>query len=301
MELGHSMVSLSLLALVLAALLPLSAAQSFSQQPSPRASTFNEATEIVRRSLEADDRTAELSRNYTYKRHEVRKHLGLHGEVKSSSTKTWDIINLYGEPYARLIQKNDLPLSEKDEKMEEQKLEEFFNRRKNESDEIRQKRLAREKKQRDARRAFFRDVVNAYEFRIAGDEAMDGRDTWVIEATPSKEFHPTQPHAGLLSKLKATVWIDKQDGNWVKTEGEVMETLSAGLFIARLHPGTRFVLQQARVNGEIWLVRRLSVEARARVLLLSNRAVELEYTFSDFKKFAADTKILPASGDTDLK
>ena len=295
------MVSLSLLALVLAALLPLSAAQSFSQQPSPRASTFNEATEIVRRSLEADDRTAELSRNYTYKRHEVRKHLGLHGEVKSSSTKTWDIINLYGEPYARLIQKNDLPLSEKDEKMEEQKLEEFFNRRKNESDEIRQKRLAREKKQRDARRAFFRDVVNAYEFRIAGEEAMDGRDAWVIEATPSKEFHPTQPHAGLLSKLKATVWIDKQDGNWVKAEGEVMETLSAGLFIARLHPGTRFVLQQARVNDEIWLVRRLSVEARARVLLLSNRAVELEYTFSDFKKFAADTKILPTSADTDLK
>jgi hypothetical protein len=301
MELGHSMVSLSLLALVLAALLPLSAAQSFSQQPSPRASTFNEATEIVRRSLEADDRTAELSRNYTYKRHEVRKHLGLHGEVKSSSTKTWDIINLYGEPYARLIQKNDLPLSEKDEKMEEQKLEEFFNRRKNESDEIRQKRLAREKKQRDARRAFFRDVVNAYEFRIAGEEAMDGRDAWVIEATPSKEFHPTQPHAGLLSKLKATVWIDKQDGNWVRAEGEVLETLSAGLFIARLHPGTRFVLQQARVNDEIWLVRRLSVEARARVLLLSNRAVELEYTFSDFKKFAADTKILPASADTDLK
>jgi hypothetical protein len=301
MELGHSMVSLSLHTLVLSALLPLSAAQSFSQQVSPRASTFNEATEIVRRSLEADDRTAELSRNYTYKRYEVRKHLGLHGEVKSSSTKTWDIINLYGEPYARLIQKNDLPLSEKDEKMQEQKLEEFFNRRKNESDEIRQKRLAREKKQRDARRAFFRDVVNAYEFRIVGEEAMDGRDTWVIEATPSKEFHPTQPHAGLLSKLKATVWIDKQDGNWVKAEGEVMETLSAGLFIARLHPGTRFLLQQVRVNGEIWLVRRLSVEARARVLLLSNRAVELEYTFSDFKKFAADTKILPASADTDLK
>jgi len=80
-----------------------------------------------------------------------------------------------------------------------------------------------------------------------------------------------------------------------------METLSAGLFIARLHPGTRFALQQARVNDEIWLVRRLSVEAKARVLLVSNRAVELEYTFFDFKKFAADTKILPATPDTDLK
>jgi hypothetical protein len=301
MELGHSMVSLSLRTLALAALLALSGAQSLSQQASTPAATFNDATEIVRRSLEADDRTAELSRNYTYKRYEVRKHLGRNGEVKSSYTKTWDIINLYGEPYARLIQKNDVPLNEKGEKREEQKLEEFFNGRKNESDAIRQKRLAREKKERDAQRAFFRDVVNAYDFRIAGEEAVDGRDTWVIGATPSKDFHPTQPHAGLLSKLKATVWIDKQEGNWVKAEGEVMETLSAGLFIARLHPGTRFALQQARVNDEIWLVRRLSVEAKARVLLVSNRAVELEYTFFDFKKFAADTKILPATPDTDLK
>ena len=295
------MVSLSLRTLALAALLALSGAQSLSQQASTPAATFNDATEIVRRSLEADDRTAELSRNYTYKRYEVRKHLGRNGEVKSSYTKTWDIINLYGEPYARLIQKNDVPLNEKDEKREEQKLEEFFNGRKNESDAIRQKRLAREKKERDAQRAFFRDVVNAYDFRIAGEEAVDGRDTWVIGATPSKDFHSTQPHAGLLSKLKATVWIDKQEGNWVKAEGEVMETLSAGLFIARLHPGTRFALQQARVNDEIWLVRRLSVEAKARVLLVSNRAVELEYTFFDFKKFAADTKILPATPDTDLK
>ena len=287
--------------LVLAILLALSGAELFSQQASTPAPTFNDATEIVRRSLEADDRTAELLRNYTYKRYEVKKHLGVHGEVKSSYTKTWDIINLYGEPYARLIQKNDLPLSEKDEKKEEQKLEEFFRKRQNESGEIRQKRLAREKKDRDAQRAFLRDVVNAYDFRIADEEAVDGRETWVIEATPSKDFHPTQPHAGLLSKLKATVWIDKQDGNWVKAEGEVMETLSVGLFIARLHPGTRFTVQQARINDEVWVIRRLYVEAKARVLLLSNRAVEFEYRLSDFKKFAVDTKILPVTPDADLK
>jgi hypothetical protein len=70
------MVSLSLRTLALAALLALSGAQSLSQQASTPAATFNDATEIVRRSLEADDRTAELSRNYTYQRYEVRKHLG---------------------------------------------------------------------------------------------------------------------------------------------------------------------------------------------------------------------------------
>jgi len=281
--------------LVLGVLFTMSAAYSLAQQALTPALPLDDPKEIVRRSLEADDRTAELSRNYTYRRYEVKKHLGTHGEVKSSYTKTWEIVNLYGEPYARLIQKNDVPLSENDNKKEEEKLDEFFNQRKNESGEIRQKRLARERKKRDMQRAFLRDVVNAYDFRIAGEEAVDGRDTWVIEATPSKNFHPTQPHAGLLSKLKATVWIDKQAGSWVKAEGEVIDTLPVGLVIARLHKGTRFILQQARINDEVWLMRRFYVEAKARVLLLSNRAVEFEYTFSDFKKFATDTKILPTA------
>jgi hypothetical protein len=34
---------------------------------------------------------------------------------------------------------------------------------------------------------------------------------WVIEATPTKNFHPTQPHANLLSKITGKAWIDKQD------------------------------------------------------------------------------------------
>ena len=52
--------------------------------------------EIVRRSVEVDDQTAELARNYTYQQREQRKHLGPHGEIRSNKVKTWDIINLYG-------------------------------------------------------------------------------------------------------------------------------------------------------------------------------------------------------------
>jgi len=294
-------ISLSLSTLVVGVLCTLSAAQSSTQEVSSPTSLPNDAKEIMRRALDVDSRTSELARNYTYRRYEQKKHLGTHGEVESSYTKTWDVINLYGEPYARLIQKNDQPLSEKDEQREEAKLEEFFNSRKNESEDSRQKRIVRERKERETQRAFLRDVVNAYDFRIAGEQEVDGRDAWVIEATPSKTFHPTQPHAGLLSKLKATVLIDKQDGIWVKVEGEVIDTLPLGIFVARLHKGTRFIVQQIHVNNEVWLMCRFYAEVKARVLLLTNRAVEFEYTFSNFKKFAAETKILPAVPDLVLR
>ncbi|HZW93328.1 MAG TPA: hypothetical protein VFF64_10295 [Candidatus Eremiobacteraceae bacterium] len=285
---------ISILILLLAA--PLPAQQASAADPSPI-----DPKGIVRRSVEIDDRTVSLARDYTYQQREVRKHLGSHGELKFTKVETWDITNLYGEPYSRLIQKDDKPLSAKDEKEEEEKLDKFFSKRREESEEGRQKRQAKEKKEREEEWGFIREVVNAYDFRIVGEEAVDGRDGWVIEATPRKDFRPTKPNAGMLSKIKGKIWIDKQDYSWVKVEGEAIDTISVGLFIARIHKGSHFSFEQVRLNNEVWLMRRLHVDVNARLLLLGNRAVELEETFSNYKKFATNTKILPEVREVEPK
>jgi hypothetical protein len=257
--------------------------------------------EIVRRCVESDDRTVELARNYTYNQRVVRKHFDSQDGVKSVHIETWEIINLFGESYSRLIQRDDKPLSAGEETKEQEKLEKFFNKLRRESEKERQKRQAKEKKRRAEERAYLHDIVNAYDFRIVGEEALDGRDVWVIEATPTKNFHPTQPHANLLSKITGKAWIDKQDYGWVKVEGEAIDTIPLALFLARIHKGTRFDLERVRLNNEIWLKHRFHVEAKARVLLLSNRSVELESTFSNFKKFSTTTKILPEVREAEPK
>lgn len=257
--------------------------------------------EIVRRSIEIDHKTIELARNYTCQLREVTKQLGSHGEVKSTEIKTWDITVLYGEPYSRLIEKDDKPLSAKDEQKEEEKLNKFVDKRKNESEDERQKRQAKEKKERDEERAFLRDVVNAYDFQIVGEEAVDGHDAWVIEATPRKDFHPTQPHADILSKIQGRIWIDKQDYNYVKAEAEAIDTISFGLFIARIHKGARFSFERVHLNNEVWLLRRFYLNGSARVLLFKNEALEQEDTFSNYKKFTTATKILPGATEVEPK
>jgi hypothetical protein len=271
------------------------------QVPGPDLPPTTDPREIVRRSVEIDHKTIELARNYTCQQREVTKQLGSHGEVKSTEIKTWDITVLYGEPYSRLIEKDDKPLSAKEEQKEEEKLDKFINKRKNESEEERQKRQAKEKKEREEERAFLRDVVNAYDFHIVGEEAVDGRDAWVIEATPRKDFHPTQPHADILPKIQGRIWIDKQDYNWVKAEAEAIDTISFGLFIARIHKGSRFSFEQVRLNNEVWLMRRFYLNGSARVLLFKNEALEQEDTFSNYKKFTTATKILPGATEVDPK
>lgn len=285
--------SLKLLKLTVSIFLLASATHAQQATPDPN--------QLVRQSAEIDHRTMELARNYTCRQREVEKHLDSNGQVKSVEIKTWDITVLYGEPYARLVEKNDKPLSAEDEKKEQEKIDKFIARRKNESEEEQQKRQAKQKKEREEGRAFLRDVANAYDFRIVGEEPVDGRDAWVLEATPRKDFHPTQPHADILSKLKGKLWIDKQDYNWVKAEAEAIDTISFGLFLARVHKGSQFSFEQVRLNNEVWLLRRFYLNASARVMLFMNEGLEQEDIFSNYKKFSTATRVLPGVKEVEPK
>ncbi len=259
----------------------------------PELPPTNDPKEIVRRSIETDHRNWERARNYTCQQREVEKRLGKHGEVKSTEIRTYDVNFYYGEEYSRLIQKDDKPLSDAERKKEDEKLEKFLSKLRNQSEEEHEKRLAKEKRGREEHRAFLRDVVNAYDFTLVGEETVDGADTWVIQAAPRKDFHPTQPHADMLSKIKGKVWIEKKEYNWVKAEAESIGTISFGLFLARVHPGSRFSFEQTHLNNEVWLVRRFYINGGVRVALLKNLSGEQEDTFSNYKKFVTSTRILP--------
>jgi hypothetical protein len=272
---------------------PQRALQEAAESPAAQLPLTNDPKEIVRRSIEIDRKTLELARSYTCQHREVLKHLDKHGNVTSTEIKTYDIVSYYGEDYSKLIMVDDKPLNEKEQKKEDEKLEKFLAKYRNESEEDRQKRHAKEKKERAEGRAFLRDVVNAYDFRIVGEEKLEGADTWVIEGTPRADFHPTQPHADILKKIKGKMWIDKKEYNWVRVEAENFDTISFGLFLVRLHPGSRFNFQQMHLNNEVWLMRRFYINGGARVALLKNEAVEQEDTFSNYKKFSSSIKILP--------
>jgi hypothetical protein len=243
--------------------------------------------------VEVDHHNFEKAQKYTCTQRQVIKHLDKHGNVKSTEIKTYDINYYYGEFYPRLVQIDDKPLSEKDQKKEDEKLEKFLAKHRKEDEEDRQKRQRKQEKEREEDRAFVRDVVNAYDFRLVGDDRVSGEDTWVIEATPRKDFQPTQPHADILKKIKGRIWIEKKEYNWVKVEAEAIDTISFGLFLFRIHPGSRFVLENTHVNNELWALKRLYINGSARIALLKNEIAEQEEDYSNYKKFSTSITILP--------
>ena len=262
-------------------------------EESPSLPPTTDPREIVRRSIEIDHRTLELARNYTCQNRQVIHYLDKHGQVKSTEIKTFDINFYFGEEYSRLIQENDKPLSDDAQQKEDEKLEKFLKKYRDESPEDREKRLAKEKKEREEGRAFLRDVVNAYDFRLVGEEPVDGVESYVIDATPRPDFKPTQPHAGMLKKIKGRIWIEKNNYNWVKVEAQALDTISFGFFLFRIHPGSHFVLEKTLLKNEVWLLKRLDIDGGARIALFKNENIRQEDVFSNYKKFVTSVKVIP--------
>jgi hypothetical protein len=279
----------ALILLVLASSLALA-----QQSPAPASSlSEDQIRELIRQTAEKDMENDKRQRDYTYIQRDEEHRLDGKGQVKSTEVKTSEIMELYGEQIERLISKDDQPLSDKDAKKEEEKIQKIIDKRKNESADDRKKREEKEEKEREQNRQFVREVADAYNFKLSGIESLAGRDTYVIDGEPRPGYQAHLKEAKILPKFRFRAWIDKDESQWKKLDIQCIDTVSFGLFLARIHKGSRIVIEQTRVNDEVWLPQHIAVKVDVRVALLKNFDVEDDITFRDYKKFRTDTKIVP--------
>ncbi len=253
--------------------------------------------QIMQRAVDKDMFDWQAAKDYTFLEQVREDQLDGSGRVKSSKVETSEIIVLYGQPFERLVERDGKPLSAKDQAKENEKFDKETKKRENESPEQRQKRLQQYEKDRQDERAFVREVLDAYDFKLIGEETLNRRKAWIIDGTPRPGFEARRKEAKMLPKIKPRFWIDQQDYTWSKLTGEITDTISFGWVVARMHPGTRFELQQERINGEVWLPQRVDVHLDARVALLKGYNENVHVTYSQYRKFHAETKITPAVSD----
>ena len=246
--------------------------------------------ELLRRVAEKDLENEERLRDYTYLQREEEHKLDGGGKVKKIESRTSEVLVVYGEHIERLIAKDDKPLSAEETKKEDERIQKITDKRKNESESDRRKRVEKEEKNREDGRKFVLEIADAYNFRLAGSELLDGRDTWILDAEPRPGYQPKYREAKMLPKLHGRIWIDKAEMQWTKVDVTTTDTISFGLFLARIHKGTRIVVEATRVNEEVWLPKHMSLHVDVRVALLKNFNEDIEQTFRDYKKFRTDTK-----------
>jgi hypothetical protein len=266
--------------------------------PSPRGD--DDPKEIVRHALKENAHNRELERSYTYVQRDEERTLDPTGKVKHRESKTWDIIPLQGSQYRRLIQRDDKPLSQKEEQQQEaERQKREAERRKadelraKETPEQRQKRLdAKERASKQEDRELD-DVVDGFDLRLIGDEQVDGVPVWVIEGTPLRGYKfKSKEAASFFSKMKGRIWVAKSGYQPVKIDAETTGTISFGAVLARIYKGTRFHMEFTYVNGEVWLPKIETFSASGRILLVKGLHEEGDTSYSNYKKFSTDSRII---------
>jgi hypothetical protein len=241
--------------------------------------------DIVRKSVELDQADWARMKDYTWIARETDRSLDSGGHVKSEKTDEWETVILFGEPHHRMLERDGKPLTADDQRKEQQKLDKAVAKLERESPEQRARREAQYEKEREK-------VPDLFDFKLLGDEKIDGHDVWVISATPKPGYRPKHSDAKPLLKVQAKMWIDKAEYQWVRLEAETTATISFGLFIARLNPGAKLVFEQTRVNDEVWLPKREIISGAGRVGLVKKLAGEQEVTWNDYRKFQVDSKVV---------
>jgi hypothetical protein len=244
-------------------------------------------TVAEKKDLENDKRL----RDYTYVERDEEHRLDEHGNVVKTEIRTSEVLEIYGEQIEKLIAKNDKPLSEEEARKEDDKVQKIIDKRRNESENDRRKRLEKEDKQREEDHKFVLEIADAFDFRLLGSETVDGYDCWVLQAEPHPGYQAKERDAKMLSKFHGRVWIDKVDAQWVKLDVTALDTITFGVFLARIHKGASVEVEQTRVNDEVWLPRHVKARLDAKLALVKTYRMDIDQTYRDYKKFRTESKI----------
>lgn len=246
------------------------------------------------RSVEADPGSLLLQQQYTYRRRQIFRELDGHGTVKNTEDKLWDVLSLGGKEYQRLLEEKGKPLPPDKEQREQKKLDKEAAEASRLTPQKRAEREQENRKEREHDREELRRIPDAFDFTLRGVSVIDGRENWIIGCEPRQSYKGK--YDNFLKHVRGVLYIDKQDYFWAKIECEVLDDVSIGLFLAKLTKGSRITVEETRINNEVWLPRRVRIRAGAR-LLVKHFNIEEEDTFSDYRKYSTDSRVLETSED----
>jgi hypothetical protein len=256
-----------------------------------------DAREVIRNAVAADERNWKIARNYRFLERVELRRLDSQGGLESTEVKTYDITLQEGTPYRQLVQRDDRPLPATEVRREQESFAKSIAGRRQETTAERAKRLSAYEGRPDWQREAWRELPDAFEFRLLGDGSFKGHSIFVIEAIPRQGYQPRSRTAKLFGSLKGRFWVDQQDHQIVKVEAEVIDSISVWLFLVRVAKGSRATLELTRVSDGVWLPDRLQVFASARLGLLKIFRFEQRVDYSRYDPVSAVSRTIdPAEG-----
>lgn len=248
---------------------------------------------IVQRAIALTKQNETAAREYAMTQESIKREIGSDGKVRSTTTETFEVHPIAGEPLQKLIRRNGQPLSPEEARKAHEKFAEGVREREKETPEQRQRRMAKYEHKLSQRRQMLDELPAAFTFQIEGEETVDGHEAWRIQAKQRPGYEPKSARTAFLAKMEGRFWISKQHNRLIKVDAVTTGPVSFGWILAKLAPGSRVSIEQMKLTDDIWVLRRFKLTYDMRIALVKLARGETEQIMWDFRRPAART----ASGD----
>jgi hypothetical protein len=240
------------------------------------------------------DKIEAMLENYSYTQKIISRELGKDGVLRETESETFQLSFYKGRRIRRLVEKNGKPLSEKEQANEDESVQKNLA-------EI-EKRIAKQDAKNEAsdennRRVSIAETLRASLLKNPRRERFRGRDVVVFDFEPNPNFDMKNAKSMLkfFGKVGGVMWIDAQDKQVVRLEASLFDNFKiGGGLLANLKKGATFMMEQERVNDEIWLPSLVDVNMSVKVFLVKginlNQSVK-SFNYRKFETEITDTKI----------
>ena len=78
----------------------------------------------------------------------------------------------------------------------------------------------------------------------------------------------------------------------MRVEAETIGDTAIGLAMIKLKKGAELAFEQSRINDEVWMLDRFRLRFAAKIGYVMGVRREVDVRWSEFKKFAAESKLI---------
>ncbi|MFM8395823.1 MAG: hypothetical protein ACKOB4_18045 [Acidobacteriota bacterium] len=245
-----------------------------------------------------EERIDEILDKYTYTESIVRREINDQGQAIEKESNTYELTFFKGNRIRRLVARNGRPLSPGDEADETRKVEKRI--REIEKREAEKERKAIKECDVDqsatgspdaerGQRISIADVLRASKLINPRRERYRNHEVIVFDFEPLPGYKPRKDYEKFFGKTVGAIWVDPHDKQVARVDARLVQSYKvAGGLLASLREGATFVLEQERINNEIWLPTRIDINLGLRVLLVKGISVNQTITFGNYRRFNVD-------------
>lgn len=200
------------------------------------------ADQIIGRAVEKSAHPRPLPHSYSYLKKTLTEELNAQGKIKERKQKTWEVRLAPDHSYGRLVDVNGRPPSGSDLKN-------------NSQNETNANEVLGPFKPREGGRSFLTaDLVSRFDFSLAGDSQVNGRNAFQLNFQPKNPAPPRRrPVDRLLNNVTGTLWVDAEEFELAKAQVNLRSEVAFWGGLLGSLKKLAYTVTRTRVADGLWL------------------------------------------------